>query len=798
MAAEVAIPPAVDRKIDFEKDVAPILAVSCMQCHANGKFEADLSIESREKLLEGGASSPAIEVGKSADSLMIQLVSGVDPERIMPNKGKRLTPEQIGILRAWIDQGAEWPKGFVLHDPNKPIPAKLEPRRVEIPSATAELTNPIDRLLQPYFEKHKITPGALVDDRVFARRVYLDIIGLLPPSDELEKFVKDSDPLKRAGLVKKLLADDDRYATHWLSFWNDLLRNDYKGTGYIDGGRLQITRWLYNSLKSNVSYDEFVRQLVVGAKGAEGFTKGIVWRGVVNSAQTPQMQAAQNIGQVFMGVNLKCASCHDSFISQWKLSDSYGLAGVYADSPLEMNRCDKPLGETAKVQFLYPELGKIDQSAPKTERINQLAKIVTHEKNGRLARTITNRLWQRLMGRGIIEPVDEMDNPPWNQDLLDHLAWEFAHDQKYDVKQAIESIVLSRAYQLSAAPAVEENDKEFVFRGPGVKRMSAEQFIDAVATVSGVWAGQQQAKLTDNAERYSKARWIWNSREAAKSADAGKLHFRRVFDLKSQPKVLQAILAVDNSFTLFVNGKEIAHGKDNWTAPTKLDLLPHVAAGKVAIAVTAENSDVGGKAPNPGGFWMQIAGSYDQPGKKQPATFLINTDNKWRWSKEPVEGWTSAEFDDSKWPTAVSPGDVATGPWNLLAHLPDENPIDRPTEVRAALCAADPLMTALGRPNRDQVNTVRPTAATTLMALELTNGATLFDVLKKGAKSFATEKDINADELIGRLYTKALGRDPTSQEAAAAKEIIGSNVSPEGVEDFFWALVMLPEFQLIR
>src|SRR4029079_685184 len=107
-------------------------------------------------------------------------------------------------------------------------------------------------------------------------------------------------------------------------------------------------------------------------------------------------------------------------------------------------------------------------------------------------------------------------------------------------------------------------------------------------------------------------------------------------------------------------------------------------------------------------------------------------------------------------------------------------------------------MTALGRPNRDQVNTVRPTAATTLMALELTNGGTLTDLLHKGAKKMATDKDVNADELIGRIYAKGLGRSPSENERAAAKEIIGANVEETGVEDLLWAVVMLPEFQLIR
>ena len=110
---------------------------------------------------------------------------------------------------------------------------------------------------------------------------------------------------------------------------------------------------------------------------SEGFVKGIVWRGVVNASQTPQMQAAQNISQVFMGVNLKCATCHDSFINDWTLADAYGMASVYADERLEMFQCDKPTGKKATVKFLYPELGQIKPEAPQAERRKQLAAILT-------------------------------------------------------------------------------------------------------------------------------------------------------------------------------------------------------------------------------------------------------------------------------------------------------------------------------------------------------------------------------------------------------------------------------------
>jgi hypothetical protein len=206
-----------------------------------------------------------------------------------------------------------------------------------------------------------------------------------------------------------------------LSFWNDLLRNDYSGTGFITGGRKQITSWLYNSLNENKPYDLMVRELVNPSEESEGFIKGIQWRGVVNASQRTEMQAAQNIGQSLLGVNVKCASCHNSFVSNLTLDQAYGFATIFADSTLELNRCDKPTGKMAKVNFLYPELGSVEAESIK-ERLSLLSEVMVKPENGRLYRTITNRIWKQLMGRGIIEPVDEMDNAPWDVSMLDWLA----------------------------------------------------------------------------------------------------------------------------------------------------------------------------------------------------------------------------------------------------------------------------------------------------------------------------------------------------------------------------------------
>jgi hypothetical protein len=613
------LPPAAEQEINFHEDVAPILMGSCVACHAGKNDDGGFKIGTREEVLKGGDSGPAIVEGKSAESLLIHLVGGQEPERIMPAKGPKLTPKQVGILRAWVDQGLKWEEGFVIRP--KYVPAELKPRKPELPAAVGGIEHPIDRLLAPYLAAQGVN-YAPVDDRTFARRVYLDVLGLLPAPEDVDAFVADTSPDKRAQLVDRLLADRQQYAAHWFSFWNDALRNDYQGTGYIDGGRQQISAWLFTSLGENKPYDQFVRELITAAPGAEGFIKGIVWRGVVNASQVPEMQAAQNVSQVFLGINLKCASCHDSFINDWTLHDAYGLASVFAEGQLEVHRCDQPKGEYAPIKFLYPELGGID-GVERSARLSQLADLMTHEQNGRLSRTIVNRLWGRFFGRAIIEPVDEMDNTPWNADLLDWLAVDLA-EHGYDLTHTLRLVLTSQAYQMASVDRGERDADEFIFRGPVVKRLSAEQFTDALSQLTHAW-------------------------------------------------------------------------------PEKADVELPQLGGEPAVR------DIG---------------------------------------------------------------------------------------VRAAFKTANPLMTAMGRPNREQVVTSRPQTATTLEALELTNGQTLADTLARGANFWSTQ-GLTGEALVTRLYRQALGRDPHAEELTAGATLAGEPVTAEGIQDLLWALVMSPEFQLV-
>jgi len=796
-----ALPKPATRTISFKDDVKPILEARCIKCHARGRSKGGLHLDNRDLLLKGGDSGPAIVPGKSQESYLIELVSGLDPDNVMPKKGTKLTKEQVAILRAWIDQGALWDQDISFA---KPEPINLTPRK---PDLSAKQGHPIDGLLADYFATNKVQRPKPIDDRLFARRVYLDVIGLIPPQDELEAFLKDRSPDKRAKLVQRLLSDNQLYAEHWLTFWNDMLRNDYRGTGYIDGGRKQITAWLFSALVKNMPYDQFVAKLIHPTPESEGFVKGIVWRGVVNASQTPEMQAAQNISQVFMGVNLKCASCHDSFINDWTLADAYALANIYSDKNLELFECDKPTGKQAARRFIYPQLGDIDSNASKTERQKQLAELITSRQDGRLSRTIVNRLWARFMGRGLVEPLDDMETPAWHSGVLDWLAEDLVANG-YDLKKTIARILTSDIYQWPAVPAQEQKDAHYVFRGPTVRRMSAEQFVDSLGCIAGVWHSQPAGEfdfsvLDKHVGKPSRdVKWIWNSPDAAAKAPPGRVYFRKLLVLDQKPTNAICVVACDNSFTLYVNGEEASSGKD-YGKPVVKDLTRRLKVGTNILAVAALNHLPDNKVPpegkpvtegeNPAGLYMFIR--WSENGKQRE----LGTDKSWICAPEKATNWNKLDFEAKSWASASELGDGSLATWKIEDKIVQTLAASSLNgRVRSALVAADPLTVALGRPNREQVITSRASAATTLQALELTNGQMLTGMLHQGAANLASDsKEKSGRKLTEDLYVKALGRKPTAAELKTAEEILGNPVQKEGVEDLLWAMIMLPEYQLI-
>lgn len=512
LAPAVATRAEPARPVSYAKDVKVILAHHCYECHGKGKAKGGLSMLSRESLLKGGKTGAGAVPGKPDESSLIKRLLTKDVDEVMPPPEEpRLNDKQIAVLRQWVAEGLKWdevkPEALVSK------PKNVTPRRFELPAGPGQ---PVDRILTPYFAKHEVA-AKVVDDRTYARRLYLDLVGLPPTPAELDEFLTDTapPPLKRERLADKLLADTGRYADHWITFWQDHLRDGMMDLGSTDIVR-PITPWLLKALKDNRPYDEMVRQLVnpaipktaqltdvtskqdddvplekdvkVDETDSYGFIQGL--RAGLEKPRGDQrweVQAIQNISQVFLGTNLKCATCHDSFIDYWTMKDTWGLASVYADKPLEVIRCEVPQGVHPAPSFLFAEVGAIDAKAPVAERKKQLAELVTSPKNGRFARTVVNRLWTRLTGVGIVDPVDDMDHPPFSADLLDYLATQLV-DNRHDLKRIIRLIVTSQAYQLPAidptkAPANIDGVAEF--RGPMLRRMTGEQFVDSANFVQG-------------------------------------------------------------------------------------------------------------------------------------------------------------------------------------------------------------------------------------------------------------------------------------------------------------------------
>ena len=774
-------------EIDFAHDVVPILKKHCSECHTGSKSEGGFSFSTQHLLLDSGYAEP----GKPDASRLIELVESVDPEDQMPPADKdRLSPKEITVLRSWIAEGVSWESGFRFGEAAWEPP--LAPRSVELPPAEFAGQNAVDRIINQYLKDHNRRLSEPIDDERFLRRASLDLIGLLPTIEEQDDFHSDVRRDRRQHLLHSLLGRNHDYAEHWMTLWNDLLRNDYAGTGYIDGGRKQISQWLYRSLLENKPYDLFVRELVAPAEESAGFINGIKWRGNVNASQVREIQFSQNVSQVFLGINMKCASCHDSFIDRWTLDEAYALAAVYSTRELEIHRCDKPSGRIAQAGWIFPELGNIDPDAEQPERLKQLGDLLTSKQNGRFARTIVNRLWHRLMGRGIVHPVDAMHTQPWNEDLLDYLA-NYLVEHNYDLKKVIFLITSSRAYQSEIVPAEDSaTSAEYTFTGPTSKHLTAEQFLDAVWQLTNSSPGTIDAPIpghlyndAPSSSLLPTGKWIWTYADIARAPAGEQAFFRREFSVPKGFQSAAVVITCDNEYSVSLNGAPVGADK-NWPTVEAYNITPSVRAGKNVIDVVARNA---GNSPNAAALYAEIV-ILDSDNKP----IQIGSDDSWLASRE-------IPNDDTNWRTAA-----LTNPQDFLGPDVRQSIINQLAGtisgnrrfVRAAMMKSNMLMRSLGRPNREQVVTTRPESLSTLQAIDLANGEILDKLLANGARQIIAGHKSSPDNFIRLVFRQALTREPSREELILSRHLLGAKPTVESVQDLLWTILMLPEFQFVE
>ncbi|HEV3483896.1 MAG TPA: PSD1 and planctomycete cytochrome C domain-containing protein [Vicinamibacterales bacterium] len=773
-AQDVTSPPAGSTApqplIDFERQIKPILTETCLECHSQDKRKGGLSLASYVDVLDGGRSGAVIRPGDGARSLLLQRITGeIEPQ--MPRDELPLGPEQIALIRLWIDQGARATPAA----PPAPQPweAPLALERPNVPDARwSAWTSPVDRFVSQYLAGRGAAEPLLVEDAAFARRAYLDVWGLLPSPEQMRTFLADGSSDKRTRLVETLLADSDKYAEHWITFWNDLLRNE-DGVTYFseNASRKSITDWLLASLRSNVPYDQFVGKLLnpTAATDPEGFLVGVNWRGETSAAVTPWMQASQNTAQIFLGVNLKCNACHDSFINKWKLKDAYALAGFFSPEPrLQMYRCDVAQEQFAEPAFLYPELNRVPPSSALADRRATAAAIFTDPRNGRLPRTLVNRFWQRLLGHGIVPNSDEMDGKPWNPALLDWLAADFV-EHGYDMKRLLATILSSRTYQMPAVRREGEPPaRDYAFAGPEVRRMTAEQFSDAVGAISGEWSVHRGTYVRD-----------WRAASTDLTRALGRPIRDQVISMRaSQPTTPQALELVNGELLT----ARLALGARRMLGrlpPAPVSLFNKTVAGRNAAA-SPFDIDVS----NATRLWLIVA----EEGSNAPERVL--------------PAWLQAEFTG---PDGATP----------LASL---KPVDasglRGTPAASTVAVKNPshlVYDIRGRGFSRFRGTIGLENARSEIGATL-NPAVRFYVFDAqpdmerlspptGEGPLPTAPALtNVTETVDRVFWHALGRAPSPDErrvASAALDDGRGRVSSEGLADLLWALMMKPEFQFI-
>ena len=382
-AGSQELPPAIERPIEYDKEIRPLLKKRCLGCHGEKKQKGKLRLDLLSNLLSGGESGePALVRGNSSASHLVKLVAGLDPELVMPPRGKRLSAREIGLLRAWIDQGAKMPA-----QTEKTEAAQLDHWAFKPPAAKRPQIkpggweqNPVDSFVQARLQERGLGTSPRADRTSLIRRLRLVMHGLPPTPEEIETFVSDKRPDAWKRLVEEAL-ESDHYGERWARHWLDIIR--FGETTGFETNRPRPTAWHYRdyvirSFNEDKPYDEFVREQVAGDALGNGLATGFLVAGPHDIVKSPDinltlMQRQDELadlinvtGTTFLGLTLGCARCHNHKFDPVSQRDYYSIqatfAGVqHAERLIKTERKD-PSSVDLEISRLKAELGKSIQS----------------------------------------------------------------------------------------------------------------------------------------------------------------------------------------------------------------------------------------------------------------------------------------------------------------------------------------------------------------------------------------------------------------------------------------------------
>ncbi len=500
--------------LDFYRQVWPIFESQCLECHQGTKSKGGLHLDTLAGALKGGKSDgPAVTPKDAAKSALWTRVCSTDSDERMPPKGPGLSANEKTILERWIQAGATWPEF-------RPQPTKLTP---------------------------------LSSDLAFLRRVSFDVVGVPPTAAEIATFEADHSADKRAKVIDRLLADP-RAADASMGTWQDVLAENPNILNPTLNNSGPFRWWLHESLLDHKPLDLFVTELV-RLKGSERFG-GPAGFGLASQNDVPMAAKATVLTSAFLGVDAKCARCHDSPATSTKQEQVFALAAlletkgvkVPATSSVAMDKLReggrKPLievtlapGATVQPHWPFPEFATesvADELAldPHDPR-DRLATLLTAPQNERFAQVMVNRLWAGLMGRGLVDQAGDFERSRTTHPaLLRWLARELVRSG-YDADHVRRLILNSHAYQRSDEPTAKMPPELYAARAP--RRLSAEQVVDGLFAATGKPLHTEEVSLdidgireSDNSISLGQPRRAWMLASTSNERDRPALALPRI------------------------------------------------------------------------------------------------------------------------------------------------------------------------------------------------------------------------------------------------------------------------------
>ena len=378
--------------------------------------------------------------------------------------------------------------------------------------------NYIDKAVNERLHRLRIVPSGTCTDEEFIRRVYIDVVGLYPKPAELTAFLEDKRPDKRKQLVEGLLQRKE-FTELWVMKWAELLqiRSGIAGNNNVPPFYKNALLY-YNWMADEIGKNRPINEIVVELLSANGGTVSVP---AVNYYQSEldRLKLSENVAQVFMGMRIQCAQCHNHPFDRWTMNDYYGFNAFFAqigrkatDDPQEVVVFNSKGGETqhfltkknVKPKFLG---GEEPELKPGDDRRRVMAEWLASPRNPYFARNIANIVWAHFLGVGVVDPVDDVrvSNPPSNTDLMDELA---AHltDYKYDVRKLVRDITASAAYQRSSKTNETNANDKLNFARAQVRRVRAEVLLDAISQITetpnkfqGLPVGARAVQIADGA-----------------------------------------------------------------------------------------------------------------------------------------------------------------------------------------------------------------------------------------------------------------------------------------------------------